>query len=530
MSFNDFLKEKLEKETVISNVKNWFNERSNLDTFEELVNSIPEKYKNDDDILFLCMTLKHEHISEDENRFKYFDESVWNKELIIKILHSVFGRTLFYMPEKFKNDPEIASIAAITWPKIYFDISDKLKNNEEFVNSILTGIELWNNKDYIIFARNNIEKVYYRSTNDDEFIAILKDIKPDIIAKFIDNFDPKKFNLLSMEYTEYDCCLTKQYCECQPVPVFIFGVIEKCELFKNKEIMDAVIRKDAEFALKYYMKDIVIDKNNVSFFTNMSKAFYCTPDELKTKEMVLSCIDVFLQKPGDEGVIDTLDLYAFPDGVVKSAIDELYNNDKQKFNALLKICSPPILRYLPSKNDDKEFVLELFKYNQKNLEFVSDNLKDDKEVVEASVSTCQSAYLFEFASDNLKDDKDFVLHLIDKTRFCYLKYISDRLKNDKDIILATVKTNPDDITRIPDKFKKDKDVILAAYNCSSNGYDIFNYVNKETVYSNDFIEEIRKINPADAQKLEDKIKEYEDKIKEYKEEYEKLVSEGKISE
>ena len=517
MSFSDFLKEKLEKETVISNIKNWFNERSSLYTFEELVNSIPEKYKNDDDVLFLCTTLARTRVKE--NRFKPFDETVWNKELIIKILHNVSGNILLEMPEKFKNDPEIASVAAITWPTIYFDVSDEIKSNEDFINGVLTGIELWANRDYIFFAKGE-DKVFFECTAFKEFATILKNINSDNIISFIDNFDPKKLNLLSTEYDDY---FKKPYCECYSVPIYIFGVIIECSLSENKKIMDSVIKKDAILALQYYSEDIIIDKNNIDFFSDMLDAFCYIPDELKTKEMVLLCIDSCLQQPKEKAVISTSDLYDFPDDVVKSAISELYYNDKQKFNALLKICLPPILRYLPSKNDDKEFVLELFKYNQKNLEFVSDNLKNDKEVVEVAVSACQSAYLFEFASDDLKDDKDFVLHLIDKTGFYYLRYISDRLKNDKDIILATVKANPDDIVRIPDKFKKDKEVILTAYKKNTEWYHVLDYADKETIYSDDFIEEIRKINPADAKKLEDKIKEY-------KEEYEKLVSEGKISE
>ena len=73
-----------------------------------------------------------------------------------------------------------------------------------------------------------------------------------------------------------------------------------------------------------------------------------------------------------------------------------------------------------------------------NLQYASDELKNDKEVVLASVNKDGDA--LEFASDELKNDKEVVLAALNKY-VSPLQYASEELKNDKNIIIQAVQIN-----------------------------------------------------------------------------------------
>ena len=72
------------------------------------------------------------------------------------------------------------------------------------------------------------------------------------------------------------------------------------------------------------------------------------------------------------------------------------------------------------------------------LKYVSDKLKDDKEVVIEAIK--RNGLALEFASDRLKDDKDIVIEAVKNNGFA-LEFASDRLKNDKEIVFNAVKNN-----------------------------------------------------------------------------------------
>ena len=92
------------------------------------------------------------------------------------------------------------------------------------------------------------------------------------------------------------------------------------------------------------------------------------------------------------------------------------------------------------------------------LEWASDGMKDDKDVVLAAVQEWTPA--LEWASDRLKNDTDVVLVAVKSVGYA-LEWASDRLKNDKDIVLAAVKTGTA-LEWASDRMKDDKDIVLAA--------------------------------------------------------------------
>lgn len=123
-------------------------------------------------------------------------------------------------------------------------------------------------------------------------------------------------------------------------------------------------------------------------------------------------------------------------------------------------------------NSNKQIVLALidklghFNYHShkkhKILDYVSDELKADKDVVLAAVE--KDGISLEYASAQLKSDKDIVLAAV-KTSEYALEYASAQLKADRDVIIAAVTHNPSAFKFVPNDFKEDKnnkDIILDA--------------------------------------------------------------------
>ncbi len=93
------------------------------------------------------------------------------------------------------------------------------------------------------------------------------------------------------------------------------------------------------------------------------------------------------------------------------------------------------------------------------MEYVSDNLKNDKEFVLEAVKS--NGYALEYASDNLKNDKDFVLEVV-KQDVRALEYVPDNLKNDKEFVLEAVKSNGNALKYASDNLRNDKEFVLDA--------------------------------------------------------------------
>jgi hypothetical protein len=76
---------------------------------------------------------------------------------------------------------------------------------------------------------------------------------------------------------------------------------------------------------------------------------------------------------------------------------------------------------------NKEFVLATVAIDGYNLEYASDNLKDDKEVVLIAVT--ENGDALGYASDNLKNDKEIVLAAVTADSWA-LQFANQDLRND----------------------------------------------------------------------------------------------------
>jgi predicted RNA-binding protein (virulence factor B family) len=75
--------------------------------------------------------------------------------------------------------------------------------------------------------------------------------------------------------------------------------------------------------------------------------------------------------------------------------------------------------------------LKAVKQNGDSLQYASEELKNDKEVVLEAVKQYGRSLLY--ASEELKNDKEFVLEVV-KQNGDSLEYASEELKNDKEVL------------------------------------------------------------------------------------------------
>ena len=114
---------------------------------------------------------------------------------------------------------------------------------------------------------------------------------------------------------------------------------------------------------------------------------------------------------------------------------------------------------------NKQLALELLNAQHDVLEYLSDDLKDDIEIVRIAVRN--DIDQLQYASDNIKSDKSFVLNTLksynrSKRGIFYLKYLPDLLKDDDEIVFEAVRINGSNIYDVSNKLKENRELAVLA--------------------------------------------------------------------
>lgn len=117
--------------------------------------------------------------------------------------------------------------------------------------------------------------------------------------------------------------------------------------------------------------------------------------------------------------------------------------------------------------NDKEFMLALLAYNGTYLKHASEELKADKEIVMAALKSGNSLP-YEHVSDALKTDRDFLLEMVSLDAYC-LEFFSEELKQDEQIVLAAAKNSGNAALEFgAEKFKKNINILTEVVKNSNN--------------------------------------------------------------
>lgn len=108
--------------------------------------------------------------------------------------------------------------------------------------------------------------------------------------------------------------------------------------------------------------------------------------------------------------------------------------------------------------DDRHDLLEIVREHARMLEFASERLRDDAEVVREAVQTDGRA--LRFASARLREDPEVVTAAI-QTGYGF-ESTSDRLRDNRDVALAAVQRPPYPLELVSDRLRDDREVVLKA--------------------------------------------------------------------
>ncbi|HRW58162.1 MAG TPA: DUF4116 domain-containing protein [Chlamydiales bacterium] len=128
----------------------------------------------------------------------------------------------------------------------------------------------------------------------------------------------------------------------------------------------------------------------------------------------------------------------------------------------------------------RETALAMVKlYPQKFFSHANKSFSDDKDLMKIGMRSMRKGWrCFIYASERLKDDDELVSIAIRQDGSA-LKYASERLRDDEETVLAAVKQDPEALKYASERLKEDKDVSLAAIEL--NRYALRFVKNKEAI-------------------------------------------------
>ena len=116
-----------------------------------------------------------------------------------------------------------------------------------------------------------------------------------------------------------------------------------------------------------------------------------------------------------------------------------------------------IKKFIKDNFIGKAEALALVEEDRRNLEYLEEKFKKNKEIVFAGVE--QFADALEFAHDSLKKDKKFALEVINKYEQGVFKYFHDSLKKDREIVLEAVMENGWALEFADKSLQKDQEIL-----------------------------------------------------------------------
>lgn len=110
----------------------------------------------------------------------------------------------------------------------------------------------------------------------------------------------------------------------------------------------------------------------------------------------------------------------------------------------------------PRLQGDKDIMRVVVNSSPEHICYASPTLLDDREFMLWAVK--QGAGVLISASDRLLDDKELALIAVDRPDRTF-KHLSKRLQDDKDVVLLAVKHNRANLAHVSERLQKDKDVL-----------------------------------------------------------------------
>jgi hypothetical protein len=147
-----------------------------------------------------------------------------------------------------------------------------------------------------------------------------------------------------------------------------------------------------------------------------------------------------------------------PRGYSMAYISERLRDDKDIVLVWLSHSSDRVLYMSHRLRDDKDVALAVVRRRAMDIQYLSSRMNTDFDVAKAAVSRDIRALT---VCSVLRDNAEFMMDIVKHNGFT-LQFASDRLKCDKNIVTAAVKQNGFALQFASDRLKCDKDIVMVA--------------------------------------------------------------------
>lgn len=365
----------------------------------------------------------------------YLDKSLKNDRDIVKAAVSRHGMSIQFVNEKMKADKDIVLAAVQSNGESIRFVSNVLKRDKEIVMAAvqsrsrsirLVNDELKKDKEIVLFAIQD---------DGNNFQYVSNELKKD-----------KEVVLAAIESTS--------------------NAIEYIDdsLWRDKEVVLVAIGSTSN-AIDYMDKRLWNDREIIlEILKNLDSASLTS--EIKT---MLFSINENLRN--DSTIISMLNTLTF-EGL--SIASERLRNDKEFVRSIIK----------------NSYGWKLI------LKYVGDDIKKDKEIVSEAIY--KNWKEIDYVDETIKTDRDVMLSVVSGNGL-YLKHLPDNLKRDKEIVLNAVKNRSGALEYANEIMKKDIDIAKEIYRrLGSTGLA---YLSKELLSNKQSVLDIISTNPSDSYKL-----------------------------
>jgi len=356
-------------------------------------------------------------IKKNSNNFIYASERLRKlKKIAEAAVLSPFGDGIFLLPNIFKDDYQIAYLSVIKNVDNFEFVSLRLRHDKMFLLDCIKNVE-----DSTSWFDNTIDLDYTSKelqNDSDVLIAVLR----------------HEYNM-SEDYNDVLYSVLRHHGN----NISEFSDMIDFEKYRTLDIVE----KDG-FDLKD-VSDKMKDDYDVAIaaVSNYGEGIQYLSARLQNN------FDVAYAAVKNNGVA-----YEFLSG------DLLFNHDIIT-TAIKTYC---VMDFMQKELfNDRELLLKIFNAQTKyGFEYLPDEMKDDAELILASIYEENYNDNYDTISDRLLDDRDFIVKFIEKDSQIFY-YMSERLKLDKELWLMCLKRDKYIYDEIPKEFKNDEDII----NCLS---------------------------------------------------------------
>lgn len=350
--------------------------------------------------------------------------------------------SLKYMDIDAKNDPKVVFAAVEhNWKELQY-ASEILLNDPVFIRNCLFADPRTIKFTSIPFLYNNYDLAYYSLT-------YIKDKQ-----RFIKRFIPQEL------YNKEDFIvglIRHMYAE----DWFDFVQSAKPDLLNNRFFCIQALLSNGKL-LEFLPKEYSIDPEVIQLLVNQDKRDYSYLDLIRWE-------DVLLDKSTAAHVLELR-------GELLSRFSSSIKNNKDLVKIAVRSNGKALSAASNELLNDREFILEIMQLEGSS--FIPEAFRDDEEIVSLAVSKDSEA--LQWASDRLRADFNIVQLAVENCIAGY-RFAHESIRAKRDLTLDVIEADGFLIKFVPAPLNKDREIVLTAMSNLSMFADkkIFNYVPEE---------------------------------------------------